>query len=269
MTTLEIDKIKKYFPIHRRCLLKTLMFLVSCILQSNNCNLNKAKNKASSVLGKEVNVESSYVRFIRFFKVKHQEALIISILRLIQHLLAKLLAAQSEYILSMDRTNWQLGKVNINILMIGIVLDNGRFIPIYFELLDKKGNSNQLERIELLDFMKTIFEVDKSLVLVADREFIGKNWFISLQKSAIDFVIQIRKTDYQNDLVAQMGISEIKLHHKIRYERATKGFFVAPIQIKGVLFYYHVQPLKEKKMKFLNQIKIFIFDFYQQKQARI
>jgi hypothetical protein len=250
MTTLEIDKIKKYFPFHRRCVIKTLMFLVSCILQSNNCNLNEAKNKASSVLGKEVNVESSYVRFIRFFKVKHQEALIISILRLIQHLLAELLTAQSEYILSMDRiprTREQLGKVNINILMIGIVLDNGRFIPIYFELLDKKGNSNQLERIELLDFMKTIFEVDKPLVLVADREFIGKNWFVSLQKSAIDFVIRIRKTDYQNDLVAQMGISEIKLHHKIRYEIATKGFFVAPIKIKGVLFYYHVQPLREKK----------------------
>jgi hypothetical protein len=42
----------------------------------------------------------------------------------------------------MDRTNWQLGSININILMIGLVLENGRFIPIYFELLDKKGTAD-------------------------------------------------------------------------------------------------------------------------------
>jgi hypothetical protein len=247
MTTLEIDKIKKYFPFHRLCVVKTLLFLVSCILQSNNCNLNKIKNKASLILGKTVNAENAYTRFIRFFKVKNKEALIISILRLIQHLLSDLLAIQTEYIFSIDRTNWQLGKININILTIGIVLDNGRFIPIYFELLDKKGNSNQLERVELLELMKTIFELDKPLVLVADREFIGKNWFVNLKKSAIDFVIRIRKTDYQNDVATQMGISQTKLHHKIRSDIETKGFFVAPIEIKGELFYYHVQPLRGKK----------------------
>lgn len=247
MSTLEIDKIKKYFPFHRRCVVKTLLFLMSCILQSENCNLNKVKDKASSVLGKTVNVENTYTRFIRFFKVKNKEALIISILRLIQHLLADLLAEQTEYMFSMDRTNWQLGKININILMIGIVLDNGRFIPIYFELLNKKGNSNQLDRVELLEFMETIFEIDKPLVLAADREFIGKNWFINLKKSAIDFVIRIRRTDYQNDLATQMGINETKLHHKIRSDIETKGFFVAPIEIKGEMFYYHVQPLRGKK----------------------
>lgn len=122
--TLEVDKIREYFPFHRICVVKTLVFLVSRILHAQNCNLNKSKNSASAVLGKTVNVESVYTRLIKFFKVKDKEVLVICILRLVQYLLSDLLAVQSEYVLSMDRTNWQLGTININILMIGIVLDN-------------------------------------------------------------------------------------------------------------------------------------------------
>lgn len=116
----------------------------------------------------------------------------------------------------MDRTIWQLGTININILMIRIVLDNGRFIPIYFELLDKKGNSNQEERIELLELMRTIFKVDKPLVLAADREFIGKEWFDTLKVSEIDFDVSIRKKDYLSDLAQQMKISEQTLTNRVR-----------------------------------------------------
>ncbi len=58
MTTLEVDKIKKYFPFHRICLVKTLVILVNCILLSNSCNLNKAKKKGSQTLGKVINIES-------------------------------------------------------------------------------------------------------------------------------------------------------------------------------------------------------------------
>lgn len=155
--------------------------------------MNKAKNKGSVVLGKIVDAETVYIRFIRFFKIKYKEAFVIGILRLIQHLLGDLIAAQDEYTLSMDRTNWQLGSININILMIGLVLENGRFIPVYFELLDKKGNSNQSERIELLELLKTIFIVDKPLVLVADREFVGKKWFADLKKTNIKCAIRVKK----------------------------------------------------------------------------
>jgi hypothetical protein len=246
-TTLEVDKIKQYFPFHRVCVVKTLVFLVSCILQANNCNLNKAKNKGSVVLGKIVDAETVYIRFIRFFKIKYKEAFVIGILRLIQHLLGDLIAAQDEYTLSMDRTNWQLGSININILMIGLVLENGRFIPVYFELLDKKGNSNQSERIELLELLKTIFIVDKPLVLVADREFVGKKWFAALKKTNIKCAIRVRKKDYQIDLVKQMQISETKLQNKIRSDIEMQGFFSAEIIIEGEIFYYHAQPLRGKK----------------------
>jgi hypothetical protein len=88
-TTLEVDEIKQYFPFHRVCVVKTLLFLVSCILQANNCDLNKAKNKGSVILGKTIDAEIMYIRFIRFFKIKHKEAFVIGILRLIHHFIRR------------------------------------------------------------------------------------------------------------------------------------------------------------------------------------
>lgn len=150
------------------------MILVSCILLSNSCNLNKAKKKGSQTLGKVINTESLYTRFIRFFKMDNSLAFVFCILRLIRYLLSNYIDEQEEYTLSIDRTNWKLGVININILTIGLVLDNGKSIPLYFELLNKRGNSNEVERKQLLFELQTIFNTTKPLVLVGDREFIGK-----------------------------------------------------------------------------------------------
>jgi hypothetical protein len=49
----------------------------------------------------------------------------------------------------MDRTNWQWGEKNINILTLAVVYQ-GAAIPICWILLNKKGNSNTRERIALV-----------------------------------------------------------------------------------------------------------------------
>lgn len=254
MAPLEVDKIKKYFPNHRVCLVKVLVILVSCILLANNCNLNKAKKKGSQALGKVININSLYTRFIRFFKMANSLVFVICILRLVRHLLADYIDVERQYTLSIDRTNWKLGIININILTIGLVLENGKFIPLYFELLDKRGNSNEMERKQLLLELQTIFNfcdaesnLIKPLVLVGDREFIGKQWFKNLVDLSYDLVIRLRKKDYLQLLAEQMKISLSQLENKIRNDVATKGYFTAPIEIKGHLFFYHVRMLKGKK----------------------
>ena len=45
----------------------------------------------------------------------------------------------------MDRTNWKIGKTNVNILVIGIVYE-GLAFTILFKMMDKFGNSNFAER---------------------------------------------------------------------------------------------------------------------------
>ena len=94
--------------------------------------------------------------------------------------------------LSMDRTNWQWGKKNINILMLSITY-KGIAIPLFWSLLDKKGNSNTEERIALMERFIAQFGKDKIAALLADREFIGSDWFRWLKKKRINFVIRIKK----------------------------------------------------------------------------
>lgn len=96
------------------------------------------------------------------------------------------------YYLMMDRTNWKWGKKNINILMLAVAY-KGIAIPIYWTLLDKRGNSNTLERIALMQRFINKFGKEKLLGLLADREFIGEKWLKWLKTEGIDFHIRIKK----------------------------------------------------------------------------
>ena len=93
--------------------------------------------------------------------------------------------------LSMDRTNWQWGKKDINILMLSIVY-KGIAIPLFWSLLNKRGNSNTDERIELIQRFIKQFGKDKIVGLLADREFVGNVWFGWLLSEQISFCIRVK-----------------------------------------------------------------------------
>jgi transposase len=66
-------------------------------------------------------------------------------------------------------------------------------IPVRWVLLDKRGNSNTQERIDILaGFIKQFGKASIRGVL-ADREFIGEKWFKYLKKQEINFIIRIKK----------------------------------------------------------------------------
>lgn len=58
---------------------------------------------------------------------------------------------EGEIKLILDRTNWQLGSQNINILAIGLLDKTGIFIPLVWDDLGYKGNSDSQTRINLID----------------------------------------------------------------------------------------------------------------------
>jgi hypothetical protein len=95
-----------------------------------------------------------------------------------------------KWYLTIDRTNWQWGKSDINILTLAIAF-KGIAIPIYWELLDKKGNSNTEERIALIQKFINRFGKDCVSGILADREFIGNDWFSWLKQENIFFYIRI------------------------------------------------------------------------------
>ena len=59
-------------------------------------------------------------------------------------------------------------------------MHNGVAYPIIWEMLDKKGNSDSDERMDLLDRFKQIFPDAQIAYVTGDREFVGKQWLTYL-----------------------------------------------------------------------------------------
>jgi hypothetical protein len=67
-------------------------------------------------------------------------------------------------------------------------------------MLDKRGNSNTGERIDLLEEFFELFPEVKVAYLSADREFLGKDWFgYLLHQAQVPFRIRIRESDQLSD----------------------------------------------------------------------
>ncbi len=103
-----------------------------------------------------------------------------------------LLPIKEHLVLSMDRTNWKLGKFNINALMISVTYKGVAF-PLMFKLLPKRGNSNQSERVGLMLRFIAFFGTERVDCLVADRESIGQEWIKFLEKNGIAYYIRIKE----------------------------------------------------------------------------
>ncbi len=110
---------------------------------------------------------------------------------LIARLIFSLLPKQEKLILSIDRTNWKFGQTDINIFMLGVVY-NGVAFPLLFSMLDKRGNSNSQERIDLVNRFIKLFGKDIIKSIVADREFVGEEWLGFLNSNNIKYYIRIR-----------------------------------------------------------------------------
>jgi hypothetical protein len=110
---------------------------------------------------------------------------------IIARLIFALLPRQEKLILSIDRTYWKFGQTDINILMLGVVY-NGVAFPLIFSMLNKRGNSNSQERIDLVNRFIRLFGKDAIESIVADREFIGEKGLGFLNSEDLRYCIRIR-----------------------------------------------------------------------------
>ena len=99
--------------------------------------------------------------------------------------------------LCLDRTNWQFGSLDLNILALTAAY-RGVGVPVFFCLLPKKGNSATAERMDLLQRFLDAFGKQRIGCLIADREFIGASWYDFLLQSQIPFFIRLPKQHYFN-----------------------------------------------------------------------
>lgn len=166
--------------------LECLSMLMLGMVEARTVNLKAAVGMVQSWTQEA----SVYRRAQRFFAEMELDMLLF--VRLMVKLLNK-----DRYTLCIDRTNWKLGRLNINILMVAVV-DDGLAIPLAFALLDKAGNSNTLERTTLLEQVLEVLSPEQIDVLLADREFIGQaRRFLTDQKIA--FAIRIRENSLADE----------------------------------------------------------------------
>ena len=173
-------------PWHKARIKYVAAFLLA-LITVKNVNLVEIACAFAGRAKQESNYKRSQ-RFLRFFELPYAD---------IAQFVVKLLGVEGPWTLLLDRTNWKFGKIDLNILMLGIV-HQGIAYPLVWLMLPKAGNSHTDERETLLEIFIELFGKEQIACLIGDREFIGKTWLHWLRHQGIEFRIRI----HENYLVA-------------------------------------------------------------------
>ena len=113
-------------------------------------------------------------------------------------------------LLSMDRTNWKRGDTSLNLLVLGAVVE-GYTIPLVWTALDHGGNSDTAARCKLINQLLKVLPGRRWLGIVADREFIGAEWFRFLRRKRIRRAVRIRKDSHIDDMRASEWFGDLEV----------------------------------------------------------
>jgi hypothetical protein len=233
------SEIKPYFPNHDKFCVQNLLITVWSIFESQTTNLNKAKDKVCRVLGNGSSVDehANYTRLIRFFKTPDKSGLIASILTLSCVFLRRLPSRQGTQYLILDGTEWSIGGTKVQFLTLCIVW-YGVAIPIWWEDLEKFGHSSTQERKSVITNALKRYNL-RGMVLLADREYIGEDWFGFLREQGIEFVIRLKSNIYHHYVNATKGWRQSALVRQA--QRKERGKWAAKnITIQGWDYEYIV-----------------------------
>ncbi|MGI6320480.1 MAG: hypothetical protein ACOXZK_05880 [Bacteroidales bacterium] len=175
------ENLKKNNSVVNKSRLKLISMVITALCKVQTVSFNKL----AIAFDNSSKAESSLRRIQRF--IAEFDLCMDTIARLIFGLLPE----KTNLKLVIDRTNWKFGKQNINILMLGVAYKNIAF-PLMFKMLDKRGNSNSLERINLIKRFIRLFGKNCIDCIMADREFVGEEWIKFLNKENLSYYIRIR-----------------------------------------------------------------------------
>lgn len=80
---------------------------------------------------------------------------------------------------------------NVLLIFFGVEVEN-HAIPILWLVMNRAGNTNTQQRIALLNRFIRWFGKENILGVLADREFVGKQWFQYLNERELPFYIRIK-----------------------------------------------------------------------------
>lgn len=162
--------------------LQTLSWLIIGLINARSVNLSHIASQFSG----RAQVASSYRRLQRFFQYVALDG------DWLAEAVIKLLKLRPPWLLALDRTNWKVGRRDVNIPMLAVITRRAR-LPLMWIILDKPGTSNAAERIKLLRRYCALFGPSSIRPLLCDREFIGHAWIEYLLQNNILFAIRVKE----------------------------------------------------------------------------
>lgn len=196
--------------------LKNTIIVSQSILHAGTVNLNKVKNSVPHVRAStQYTAHADYKLLTRYFDQgkllsdsdrQQYERLMQGIRTLCWLVLferSKRLKAKHLKYLLLDGTKWDWGEETIHLMTL-CVLVNDVAIPIWWEDLGKAGHSSQEERIAVLQQAMSQYQL-AGMTLLADREYIGKDWFKYLSDKGLYFVLRVKEGIYHAEINAASG----------------------------------------------------------------
>lgn len=104
------------------------------------------------------------------------------------------------------------GQTRFNIFILGVV-HQGVAYPLVWTMLEKKGNSDSEERMDLVDKFREIFPDAAIAYVCGEREFIGKQWLTYLMlEPVIPFRLRIKANQKIRDAQKSLSASIVFSH---------------------------------------------------------
>ena len=137
-------------------------------------------------------------------------------------------------VLLLDGTEWKIKESKVQFLTLAILFD-GAAVPIAFIDLEKIGHSSQKERIDWFTKLMEKFNLE-GMTLIADREYIGLEWFKVLRTTfKLKYIVRIKKGIYHDQVNATIGKTQQELVDKLK--RCKKCKIVSKrIELNGIFW---------------------------------
>ena len=227
----ELQAILSHFFDWHKCRIDCLGQMIQALFVVRTINLTQV----ASAFKSEVKEQSSYRRVCRFFTGFSFDMSSIVLL------VFRLFPFSEKCTLILDRTNWKWGKTPINILMLSIAY-KGIGIPLFWVVLNLEGNSCTEDRIDLLKRVMERLGIGRIEVLLADREFVGTQWFGFLIEQKIPFIIRVK----QNFMVEIGENGKLPIGH-LRKWLSRKKVVNYPINLWSLSLYVSIEKRKGAK----------------------
>ncbi len=209
MLKLLLHKATPFLPGYTTTAISNALIVALCVIKGETACLNKLKRLVGAITGTHATAATShYRRLIRFFRDYSATSLWIDLIACG----LRLLRLKSDYLI-LDGTSWQRPGRWCHLLTLCVVY-KGVAIPIVWIDLAKKGTSNFAERKRLFELAFEHYDLS-GRILLADREYIGREWLEYLSLKGLGFVIRSRDYAYFS-FVDTSGPGQPRLREAIR-----------------------------------------------------